>query len=283
MRKTGYAFQLHNVAYSYPDGTPALRGLTLSIEAGEKVAILGANGSGKSTLLKIMDGLYFSSAGEVVAFGQPLSEEALADDGRSHEFRRQVGLVFQDADVQLFCPTVWDEVAFGPLQLGITPEEVLARVERALKLLRIEKLAERPPHKLSGGEKKKVAIASVLSLQPSVLLLDEPTANLDPRSRSQVVDLLLEMNSGGTTIVAATHDLDIVELIADRAYVLDEAHNLVAEGPTEDILADSALLTRANLVHEHIHSHNGITHIHPHAHASFHDHAHSNLPPPRKT
>ena len=272
-------FSLKSISYHYPDGAPAIEDLSLQIEAGEKVAILGANGSGKSTLLKVLDGLYSISGGEYFFRGREIDEEYFADEHRAHEFRRQVGLVFQDADVQLFCPTVWDEVAFGPLQLGLTRAEVEDRVTYSLSLLNIESLGDRTPHKLSGGEKKKVAIASVLSMRPQVLLLDEPTANLDPRSQWQVIELLGEMNADGVTVVTATHDLDSVRQVADRAYVLDERHQLLSSGPIGGILADEDLLTRANLMHEHLHKHGGVVHQHGHIHHGSHDHQHSQSGP----
>src|SRR5512137_2454769 len=170
--KTGImecVFEARNLNYTYPGNIKALSGLNLTVRPGETVALVGANGSGKSTLLKLMDGLVFPSSGELLAFGKPLSEKALKEGGVVVEFRRKVGLVFQDPDVQLFSPTVWDEVIFGPLQLALSKDEVVSRGSEALKLLNIAHLCERPPYRLSGGEKKKVALASVLSLHPQVL------------------------------------------------------------------------------------------------------------------
>jgi cobalt/nickel transport system ATP-binding protein len=244
------AFEVRDIVFAYDRGPVSLNGVSLTIRPGERVAILGANGSGKSTLLKILDGLYFPAQGSITAFGLPLTERALRDDAFNFAFRRAVGLVFQDSDVQLFSPSVWDEVAFAPLQLGLSRAEVSARVEAALGALRIEKLRERAPHRLSGGEKKRVAIASVLSLDPSVWLLDEPTAGLDPRSQAWLVDFLVGQSRGGKTIIAATHDLDIVETIADRVCLLDEDHRLVADCTPAEALADRALLAACNLVQE---------------------------------
>jgi cobalt/nickel transport system ATP-binding protein len=224
--------------------------VSLTVRPGERVAVLGANGSGKSTLLKILDGLYFPAQGSVAAFGRPLTERALRDDAFNFAFRRAVGLVFQDSDVQLFSPSVWDEVAFAPLQLGLSHAEVRARVEAALLELRVEQLRARPPHRLSGGEKKRVAIASVLSLDPAVWLLDEPTAGLDPRSQAWLVDFLVGQSRRGKTIIAATHDLAIVETIADRVVLLDEQHQLVADCTPAEALADRALLAACNLAQE---------------------------------
>jgi cobalt/nickel transport system ATP-binding protein len=244
------AFEVQDVVFAYDRGPISLDRVSLTIRPGERVAILGANGSGKSTLLKILDGLYFPVEGSITAFGLPLTERALRDDAFNFAFRRAVGLVFQDSDVQLFSPSVWDEVAFAPLQLGLSRAAVSARVEAALSALRIGKLRERAPHRLSGGEKKRVALASVLSLDPSVWLLDEPTAGLDPRSQGWLVDFLVGQSRIGKTIIAATHDLDIVETIADRVCVLDENHRLVADCTPAEALADRALLASCNLIQE---------------------------------
>jgi cobalt/nickel transport system ATP-binding protein len=265
-------FETRNLTYRYDEGQIALDGVNLSIRVGESVAILGSNGSGKSTLLKLLDGLYFPASGEICAFGQLLTEQNLSKESFNFDFRQRVGLVFQDSDVQLFSPSVWDEVAFSPLQLGITGGEVERRVAEALQALRIEKLSGRAPHRLSGGEKKRVAIASVLSLNPQVWLLDEPTAGLDPRSQSWLIDFILEQRQAGKTMVTATHDLSIVEEIADRIYILDEAHQLVAEGAPGDLLQDTALLVACNLVHAHRHRHPGGEHAHVHTHAQHHEH-----------
>jgi cobalt/nickel transport system ATP-binding protein len=174
-------FVLKRVRHEYRRGSPALGPLELEIGRGQHVAVVGANGSGKSTLLRILDGLVFPSTGEVLAFDEPLTEAALEHPVFRRGFRSRVGFVFQEADVQLFCSNVLDELAFGPLQLGLPTEDVRRRVEEVAGQLRIDKLLDRPPYSLSGGEKKRVAIASVITMQPRVLLLDEPTAALDPR------------------------------------------------------------------------------------------------------
>jgi cobalt/nickel transport system ATP-binding protein len=244
-------FDLAGVNYVYEDEVPGLVDVSLQVQPGECLAILGANGSGKSTLLKVLDGLYYPSQGTVRAFGQELSERALRDDEFNHAFRRRVGFVFQDPDVQLFSASVLDEVAFAPLQLGLNADEVEARVEWALQALRIDKLRERPPHRLSGGEKKKVALASILSLQPEVWLLDEPTGGLDPRSKTWLVTFVEEQHRAGKTIVTATHDLTLVQAIATRVCVLGEDHGTAAEGDPQQLLQDHDLLHACNLIHEH--------------------------------
>ncbi len=269
------AFSLTNIEFSYDGRYPALAGVTLSVQTGEVLAVLGANGSGKSTLLKVLDGLYFPTRGELRFFGEIFAEETFRDEQALISFRRQVGLVFQDPDVQLFSPSVWDEVAFGPLQLGLSEKEVHARVDEALSLLNIKELRDRTPHRLSGGEKKRVAIASVLCLWPDVWLLDEPTAGLDPRSQSWLIDFILDQRQQGKTVVAATHDLDIVEAIADRVCVFGEDHRIAQIGSAKEVLANRDLLLRCNLIHDHRHLHRDVVHGHPHLHRSAHEHEHA--------
>lgn len=258
-------FELREVCFDY-EGIAALRDLTLEIAQGERIALLGANGSGKSTLLRILDGLYAASHGSVSFDGLPLTPERLQDDRFALPFRRRVGLVFQNPDVQLFNPTVWDEVAFAPLQLRWPKEKLIAKVNATLDLMGISQLRDRPPYRLSGGEKKRVALASVIVLDPDVLLLDEPTATLDPRSQSQVIDLIQEWKASSKTVITATHQLEIVEDIADRIVVLEEG-KVVVDGTTSDILGNHELLVRANLIHAHKHSHGQVTHSHPHVHS----------------
>ena len=208
---------------------------------GKRVALLGANGSGKSTLLRLLDALYFPDSGSISFHGQPLDQDRFEDDRFAFDFRRRVGLVFQNPDVQLFNPTVFDEVAFAPLQLRWTKEEIVRRVDQMLDMMEIGHLKDRPPHRLSGGEKKRVALASVLVLDPEVLLLDEPTAALDPRSQSQIIDLLIGWGDGSKTVITATHDLGLVEDIADYCFVLQHGR-IAAEGNPADVLRDTELL-----------------------------------------
>ena len=207
-------FELRDVYFEY-DRVPALQGLSVQIAQGESVALLGANGSGKSTLLRILDALYFPSQGQVCFTGEPLTPEALQQENFALSFRRRVALVFQNPDVQLFNPTVFDEVAFGPLQMQWSKDEVLSKVNATMELMGIAHLRDRPPYRLSGGEKKRVALASVFVLDPEVLLLDEPTSTLDPRSQSQVIDLIQEWKGSSKTVITATHQLEIVDDIAD--------------------------------------------------------------------
>jgi cobalt/nickel transport system ATP-binding protein len=266
-------FQCREVHFDY-ERVPALRGLSLDVSAGESVALVGANGSGKSTLLRLLDGLCFAASGTVSFCGKTLTQDLLQSDEFALPFRRHVALVFQNPDVQLFNPTVFDEVAFGPAQLQWSKHEILDRVSDTLRLMRIEHLRDRPPYRLSGGEKKRVALASVIVLDPDVLLLDEPTSSLDPRSQSELIDLIQNWKSAAKTIISATHQLEIVEDIANRVAVLEEGA-VTALGTAREILTDFDLLLRANLVHAHRHSHGDVTHSHPHRHShADHEHEH---------
>ena len=255
-------FELREASYRYPEG-PALLGVSLDIAAGERVAVLGANGSGKSTLLRLLDGLCFAGEGSVCFNGIALTEEALADETFAFDFRRRVAFVFQNPDAQLFNPTVFDEIAFGPLQLRWSKAEIIARTNGEMQRMSIGHLKDRSPHRLSGGEKKRVALASVLILEPDVLLLDEPTAALDPQSQSQMVDFLID-GGHAKTVVAAMHDLQIVRDFADRCLVFDGGR-LIAQGTPHEVLGDEDLLHRAHLLHAHRHRHtSGVIHAHPH-------------------
>jgi cobalt/nickel transport system ATP-binding protein len=260
------AFSLKNIIYSYAGSEPVLNSLNLDFRAGERAVILGANGTGKSTLLALLDGLVFPSSGSVHAFGKVLSEDTLEDRKFSQEFRKRVAFVFQNPDVQLFSATVWDEIAFGPLQLDYPKHQIEETVEGLLKSLRITDIRDRAPYALSDGQKKKVAIASSLSTDPEVLLLDEPTNGLDPRTQVWLIELLGELHRAGKTIISATHDLSIAGDIADRAIVLSEDHTMAAEGAFSGIINDDDLLLRVNLIHEHAHQHGNKAHVHRHGH-----------------
>jgi cobalt/nickel transport system ATP-binding protein len=273
-------FELRDVSFTYGDRFSALCDVSLKIRKGDQVSIMGANGSGKSTLLSILDALVYPTSGEFLAFGQPVTEEAfdsMAGNEFAACFRKKVGFVFQNSDAQLFSPTVFEEIAFGPLQLDMKPPEVKARVEEVMAMIGIEKLRDRAPHTLSGGEKKKVCIASVLATNPEVLLLDEPTAGLDPRTQLWLIELLHELGHAGKTIVTATHDLDAIEHISSRAIVMGEDHRIRIDGWTHKIVNDIELLLSTNLIHKHMHRHGAITHQHIHAHE--HDHVHEHDQP----
>jgi len=241
-------FQAEHVDFRYPGGAVALRDISFAVAAGERVAVLGANGSGKSTLLHLLDGLYFADRGSISAFGTKLTQESLDTPPFSRQFRQQVGFVFQNCDAQLFCARVDEELAFGPLQLRLSQAEVEQRVSDILKLLEIEHLRERSPQRLSEGEKKKVALGSVLTCGPRVLLLDEPSAELDPRTQQWLVELLELLHGSGVTLITASHDLGFVAETADRALVLSEDHRLVRDAPASEALGDRELLLSVNLI-----------------------------------
>lgn len=264
-------FQVRDVCFAYPGAGPALQGVTLDVARGESVALLGANASGKSTLLQLLDGLLFPQTGTIHAFGELLTEAALERPQFARNFRRRVGMMFQNSDVQLFCATVEEELAFAPLQLRLPENEVRQRVEDILTLLQIEHLRHRPPQTLSGGEKKRVALGGLLTAAPEVLLLDEPTTALDPRSQQWLVELLGDLRTAGLTLVFATHDLTLAPEIADRAVILSEDHRVLASGPVADILGNRDLLLDANLIHPRA-TH---LHIHPHLHDAWHSHPHA--------
>ncbi len=267
-------FSVEEVRFAYTGQAPCLDGVSFEVRQGERVALVGANGSGKSTLLHLLDGLYPPSSGSVAYHGTRLTERALACAPFGPRFRQEVGFLFQNSDAQLFCATVEEELAFGPLQMGWEQEHVLRRIEDALAVLEIARLRSRAPAALSAGEKKRVALASLLVLSPSALLLDEPTSGLDPRSQSLLLGILDALHERGVALVTATHDLALLPHLADRVIVLSEEHRLVADGPAGRVLADTDLLLAVNLIHAHSHRHGLLVHSHPHEHVVAHDHAH---------
>jgi cobalt/nickel transport system ATP-binding protein len=249
--KKDLVFHLRGVRYLYNGRQLALDGIDLDIARGEQVVLLGANGCGKSTLLKMLDGIYAPSEGRMRVLDRDIKAVAAGED--AFQFHREVGLVFQDPDIQLFSATVFDDVAFGPLQLGLSQKEVKQRCVQAMAQMEITHLANRAPFELSGGEKKRAAIACVLSLHPEVILLDEPTASLDPRTKRVLVNLIRKLGEAGKTVVTTTHELEIVPVIAKRVIVIGEERRILADGTTEHILRDRELLIRANLIHPQLH------------------------------
>jgi cobalt/nickel transport system ATP-binding protein len=223
---------LEHVHFRYPDGFEALRGVDLRIEAGEKVALVGPNGAGKSTLMLQLNGTFHPEHGTVRVAGLAVGKDTI------RQVRSEVGLVFQDPDDQLFSPTVFDDVAFGPLHMGLPADEIHARVERALAAVGMAAFAHRVPHRMSLGQRKRVALATVLSMDPSILVFDEPSAGLDPRGRRELIGLLRGL---APTLLVSTHDMRLVEEVFPRTVVVDGGV-VVADGPTDRILADTALL-----------------------------------------
>jgi cobalt/nickel transport system ATP-binding protein len=243
-------FELQNVGFHYLDGAAALEGVSFSIAERESVALLGANGSGKSTLLKLLAGLQFAHRGIVSFRGEPLSDSALRRNEFGGPFRQAVGLIFQNADAQLFNATVYEEVAYGPRQLGLSERDVVRRTHSTLQFLGIGHLADRAPFRLSGGEKRRVAIASVLSMNPDVLMFDEPFLGLDPKGQCWLVNTLRLLQEAGKTTVIATHTLDLAPMVAQTAIVLGEDHRLLRKGPISEVFLDQKALIDANLIAE---------------------------------
>jgi cobalt/nickel transport system ATP-binding protein len=229
--------EVRDLKFNYPDLTPALGGVSFKIHHGESVAIVGANGAGKSTLLLHLNGYLTPTEGMVRIGDFQLTKDTV------QEIRRTVGMVFQDPDDQLFMSTVFDDVAFGPLNLGLTPDEVTSRVEKALETVGVSQLSDRPPHRLSNGQKRRVAIASVLSMSPDILVMDEPSAGLDPQARTRLIGLL---NTFKHTKIIATHDLDMVTDLCERTIVMHDGQ-VSADGPTMEIFADEELLAASCL------------------------------------
>ena len=229
--------RVRDLAFTYPDGTEALRGIDLEITAGERVALLGPNGAGKTTLLLALIDILPAQRGRVEVGGVTLGPETRA------EVRRRIGLVFQDPDDQLFMPTVARDVAFGPTNLGLGPDEVEQRTRSALGAVGLREFGARAPHHLSGGEARRAALATALAMEPDVLVLDEPSSNLDPVGRRELVELLAGLE---TTLVVVTHDLPLALQLCGRAVVLNRGR-VAADGPTAAVLADSALMAANRL------------------------------------
>lgn len=217
--------KLENVCYSY-NGLVALRYVNLEINKGDTIVLQGSNGCGKSTLLKLLNGLIFAEEGEYYFDGELITPSKMKDSRFSKSFHKRIGFVFQNPDVQLFCNNVYDEISFGPLQMELSYEEIEKRVSDLLTLLNIEHLKDRAPYHLSGGEKKRVALASVLSMNPEVLVLDEPLAGLDKSTQDWLIDFLQELQSAGKTLIISTHDDSLAHLLGDRIVYMNEDHTI---------------------------------------------------------
>ncbi|WP_051113969.1 energy-coupling factor ABC transporter ATP-binding protein [Actinopolymorpha alba] len=229
--------EVSGLAYAYPDGHQALYGVDLALTRGERVALLGPNGAGKTTLVLHLNGILTGGLGSVRVDGMAVGRQTL------QEVRRRVGVVFQDPDDQLFMPTVRDDVAFGPANLGLRGAELSARVRQALERVGMEEYTDRPPHHLSFGQRRRVAVATVLAMEPSILVLDEPSSNLDPASRRELADILRGLD---VTVLMVTHDLPYALELCERSVILDGGA-IVADGPTPEVLGDAELLAAHRL------------------------------------
>ncbi|MGN1363138.1 MAG: ATP-binding cassette domain-containing protein [Methanobrevibacter sp.] len=234
--------EVKNLSYKYPDGTLALDNINFNVEKGEMVSLLGKNGAGKSTLFLHFNGIYEPSKGEVLIDGEPIdySKKGLM------KVRQKVGIVFQNPDDQLFAPTVEEDVAFGPLNLGYSQEETQEIVTRCLKKVGMSGFERKAPHHLSGGQKKRVAIAGILAMSPELMVLDEPTSGLDPKGASNILQLLYELNNEGMTIIISTHDVDLVPVYSNKIFIISNGA-ILKSGTPQEVFSDVDLIRKANL------------------------------------
>jgi cobalt/nickel transport system ATP-binding protein len=235
------AIRVHDLNYTYPDGTFALNNVSFEIEKGESVALVGPNGAGKSTLLLHLNGIMHSSGslGAVEILGETV------DPAKVHEMPKKIGIVFQDPDDMLFMPLLFDDVAFGPINLGVAKDEVKRRVEDSLLRVGLAGYGSRVSHHLSGGEKKRAAIATVLSMDPEIIAMDEPTANMDPKSRTELIEILKTLKVEGYSLLLIKEDVNAIPELADRVIVLNKT--VIADGTTREVFADSDMLVAAGL------------------------------------
>ena len=238
---------LNDVSFLYKEKT-ALEHVNLHVRSGESVAILGPNGSGKSTLLKLLNGLVFPSEGSYRFDQAEITHALLKDSVVSKTFHQRIGFVFQNSDTQLFCSTVFEEIAFGPTQMGLPEAEVQRRVNDCLALLNIEKISGEHPYNLSGGEKKRTAIAAVLAMNPEVIVLDEPMNGIDPKGKAFLRELLIRLNGSGKTILCATHDFQYLDGVFSRAIVFSEGHRIIRDDDYVQVMADTSFLAMHNMI-----------------------------------
>ena len=231
-----------NITYLYPDGTKALDNINFSVEKGSMVSLLGKNGAGKSTLFLHFNGIFEPESGEILVDGEKLKY----DKKSLLKVRQKVGIVFQNPDDQLFAPTVEEDIAFGPLNIGLSQEETKKRVTNALKRVGMEGYEKKPPHHLSGGQKKRVAIAGILAMDPEIMVLDEPTSGLDPKGASKILKLLYELNNEGMTIIIATHDVDLVPIYSNKINIIRDG-KIIKEGTPHEVFDDAVLIRDADL------------------------------------
>ena len=239
--------KLEDISFTYKNKL-ALDKVNVHIKEGECIAIIGPNGSGKSTFLKLLNAIIFPSKGKYIFDKVEINENYLKDNKILKLFHKRLGFVFQNSDTQLFCSTVFEEIAFGLMQMELPEEEVNKRVNDCLKLLNIDKLKEEHPYNLSGGEKKRVAIASVLAMNPEIIILDEPMNGIDPKGKKFLRDLLIALNKSGKTIICATHDFEYVEGIFNRAIVFSEENKIIRDDKYENIINDEEFLREYNII-----------------------------------
>lgn len=260
--------EIKNLSYSYPPGITALKDINLKITQGELLCVIGPNGCGKSTLLKLMDGLIFANSGEYRYKDIEVTEKSLKDTHNMTRFRSEVSYLFQESESQFFCPTVYDEISFSLRQMDMDEEYIEIRLKNIMERFGIANISKRMPHTLSGGEKKKVALASILAHEPSVVLMDEPTANLDPKTQSFIIDIILELNLSGRTVIIATHDLFFVKEINSKIFLMFDDHTGVSYDNFSILSNNIEDLIRANLIrknsvyrHAHLFSHKPIPNL----------------------
>lgn len=239
---TNIQLSTENLSFTYPDGTQALKNINIEIEKGEKVAIIGPNGAGKSTLFSHFNGLTEPTSGCVKIEGEPISFEK----DELLKVRQKVGIVFQDPNDQLFAPTVKEDIAFGPMNLGLSYDEVEKRVEDALKMVGMENYEDKTPHHLSGGQQKRIAIAGIIAMKPELMILDEPTAGLDPDGVEKVLNIMNQLNEEGMTLIISSHDIDMISKYADKIFVLYNGE-IIESGNKNKIFSDMDLLKKAHL------------------------------------
>lgn len=239
---TNIQLSTENLSFTYPDGTQALKNINIEIEKGEKVAIIGPNGAGKSTLFSHFNGLTEPTSGCVKIEGKPISFEK----DELLKVRQKVGIVFQDPNDQLFAPTVKEDIAFGPMNLGLSYDEVEKRVEDALKMVGMENYEDKTPHHLSGGQQKRIAIAGIIAMKPELMILDEPTAGLDPDGVEKVLNIMNQLNEEGMTLIISSHDIDMISKYADKIFVLYNGE-IIESGNKNKIFSDMDLLKKAHL------------------------------------
>ncbi|WP_160673905.1 ABC transporter ATP-binding protein [Clostridium sp. C8-1-8] len=240
--------EMKDVSYAYDNSITALNNISFKIDEGEAVALIGVNGSGKSTLMSLINGLISPTKGKYLLDNEEITHKKLQSERFSKAFHKRIGFVFQNSEVQLFCSKVYDEIAFGPRQMGMKEEEVHKRVQDTMQLLKIENLSDRQPYHLSGGEKKKVAIASVVVLNPDIYVFDEPMNGLDPKTKRFLKEFMINLNKAGKTILCSTHDFEYVQGVFRRALVFSDNHCIIRDDDYEEVLKDTKFLLENNII-----------------------------------